>query len=392
MRYGLALLDKATGDSIPFPHSRKESPAVMQALKRTALYQTHLSLHARMVPFAGWEMPVQYNSILAEARAVRTKGGIFDVSHMSRIYISGPHATNLLDWVQTGNIRALAEGRARYSLICNEKGGIIDDTITYRLGQDNFLLVCNASNRNAVLDWLHRWREERYPQASIDDATLATVMIALQGPTTSRLLGSLCPQQPSVTRYFSATEGEINGSRVSIGRTGYTGEDGFELILEAQEGPQLWGTLMDRDMVPCGLGARDVLRLEAGLVLHGNDIDTSTSPLEAGLERFVCLEKEFAGAPALRRQQERGVERKLVGLLVEERSIPRHNYTLLAHGKTVGRVTSGSYSPTLDRNIAMGYVSKDYAALGQTIQVDIRGRATNAMVTSLPFYVRKRNP
>ena len=362
-----------------------------QTLMRTALYQTHLGLKARLVPFAGWEMPVQYTGILAESRAVRTKGGIFDVSHMGRIYISGPEATDLLDWIQTGNIGTLREGRARYSLVCNEEGGILDDTVTYRLAEDRYLLICNAANRDTIVSWIGRWRNERYPQTTINDVTLDTVMIAVQGPAVAVIVDSLCPQQPSSLRFFASMEGAVAGRKAFIGRTGYTGEDGFELVLDAADGPQIWQTLMDHEMAPCGLGARDVLRLEAGLALHGNDMDSTTSPLEAGLDRFVRLGKEFSGADALRHQQETGLKRKLVGLFVEGRSIPRHDHPLRAQGQVVGRVTSGGYSPTLDRNIAMGYVQPQWADPGQSLQVDIRGRLTEALVTTLPFYTRKRD-
>ena len=361
-------------------------------IKRTALYENHVALKGRIVPFAGWEMPVQYTSILEEARAVRSKGGIFDVSHMGRIYISGSQATELLDWLQTGNIGSLREGRARYSLICDEKGGIIDDTVTYRLTSDRYLLVCNASNRDGVLNWINHWRYTRFPETTLDDVTLKTAMIALQGPTTASLMDELCPQKPSSIRYFSRLEGTIAGRKVFMGRTGYTGEDGFELILDAAEASQMWEILLDHQMIPCGLWARDVLRLEAGLALHGNDIDQNTSPLEARLERFVRLEKNFVGAEKLRHQQEVGVTRELVGLLVEGRNLPRHDYPIEAEGNRIGHVTSGGYSPTLDRNIAMGYVPHEFASHGKHLQVDIRGRLADATVTSLPFYVRKREP
>ncbi|MBM3924725.1 MAG: glycine cleavage system aminomethyltransferase GcvT [SAR202 cluster bacterium] len=362
-----------------------------QTLQRTALYQTHVGLKARMVPFAGWEMPVQYGSILEEARAVRTKGGLFDVSHMGRVYISGPHATDLLDWIQTGSIGSLKETRARYSLVCDEKGGIIDDTVTYRLAPDRYLLVCNASNRPAVLAWVDRWRKQKFSQTTIDDVTTKTVMIAVQGPATAALMDTLSPDKPSAMRYFSGADARVNGKKAYIGRTGYTGEDGYEVIVDAADGPGLWKTLMDKGMAACGLGSRDVLRLEAALPLHGNDIDLTTTPLEAGLERFVKLDKEFVGAGILRQQQAQGVKRKLVGLFPEGPQIPRHNYLVKVNGKDAGHITSGGYSPTLDRNIAMGYVSHEFSAPGSKIQIDIRGRLSDATVTPLPFYTRKKD-
>ena len=240
---------------------------------RTALYESHVKLKGRMVPFAGWEMPVQYAGILAEANAVRRKGGIFDVSHMGRIYVSGPQATDLMEWIQTGRIGNLRKGRARYSLICNEDGGIMDDTVSYRLEDNQYLLICNASNRPAVVDWLERWRSERFSQTTLEDVTVDTVMIAVQGPDAASIVDSMSPETPSGLRFFRSMEATVLGRSVFVGRTGYTGEDGFEIVSDARDGADLWEALRDGGMAPCGLGARDVLRLEAGLPLHGSDID-----------------------------------------------------------------------------------------------------------------------
>lgn len=360
-----------------------------QSLSRTSLYETHISLNARMVPFAGWDMPVQYAGILAETRAVRSSAGLFDVSHMGRLDIRGPRAGPFLDWIVTANASDLRQNRARYAMICNEEGGIIDDTVFYRRGEDRYLLVCNASNRQYVVPWLLRWAEDRFPDTTIEDNTEATAMIALQGPDTPGMLGRLCDVDPSGIRTFSAAQGTVASVPAFIGRTGYTGEDGFELIVAAPDAPHVWQTLMGEGAVPCGLGARDVLRLEAALPLHGNDIDTTTTPLEAGLERFVRLDKEFVGADALRRERDGGSKRRLVGLEVRGRSIAREGYPILAKNTQAGRVTSGTYSPTLDRNIAMGYVTVESAEQGQELQVDIRGRLVEAEVVPLPFYSRE---
>ena len=384
------------------------------ALKRTPLYEAHTSLKARMVPFAGWEMPVQYGSILGETKAVRSGAGLFDVSHMGRLYISGPQSHLLMDWILTADASSLRENRARYAMICNEEGGIIDDAVFYRLyypgyqkgsldnqalkgteldaqgGKDHFLLVCNASNRQHVLPWMQAWATERFPNTTIDDRTEKTAMIALQGPSTPGLLDRLSDARPSGLRPFSSLEGTVSSKPALVGRTGYTGEDGFELMVEASDAAHVWEALIDEGAVPCGLGARDVLRLEAGLALHGNDIGPSTTPLEAGLERFVRLDKEFVGAEALRNQKQAGVKSRLVGLMVQARSIPRTDYPILVQGAEVGRVTSGTYSPTLDRPIAMGYVLVDFARPGQSLLVDVRGRHTDAEVVPLPFYHRRR--
>ena len=360
-----------------------------QALSRTSLYETHTSLNARMVPFAGWDMPVQYTGILAETRAVRSNAGLFDVSHMGRLDISGPQAGPFLDWIVTANASDLRQNRARYALICNEDGGIIDDTVFYRRSEDRYLLVCNASNRQYVVPWLMRWAGERFPDTTIEDNTEATAMIAFQGPSTPEVLDGLCDVNASGIRTFAAIEGTLLDSVPAfIGRTGYTGEDGFELIVAATDAPRIWQALMGEGAAPCGLGARDMLRLEAALPLHGHDINTATTPLEAGLERFVRLDKEFVGVQALRREKEAGPERRLVGLEVRGRSIAREGYPILAQGTRLGEVTSGTYSPTLDRNIAMGYVTVEFAEQGQELQVDIRGRLAEAEVVPLPFYSR----
>ena len=360
-------------------------------LKKTGLYDSHLSLNARMVPFAGWMMPVQYSGILNEVRAVRTKGGIFDVSHMGRLYISGVEATQLLDWLLTGHVSKLKLGRARYSLMCNEKGGIIDDTVTYRLSENKYLLICNASNRDTVVDWIESWINDKYPSTNIEDATLNTSMIAVQGPYADSLMDSLCFESPSSLKFFSSMDNNINDKDVFIGRTGYTGEDGFEIVVDSLNAPAIWNTLVENGMVPCGLGARDILRLEASLPLHGSDITSEISPIEAGLDRFVKLDKDFAGSDVLKAQQANGITKKLIGLIVQGRNLPRHNYPINFNGAAVGIITSGAYSPTLDRNIAMGYVPPEHSTPLLKLEVDIRGRIAEAEVTALPFYSRKRD-
>jgi aminomethyltransferase len=348
-----------------------------------------------MVPFGGWDMPVQYSGILAEVKGVRTACGLFDVSHMGRLYISGNQATEFLDWVLTGAASTLRVGRARYCLICNERGGVIDDTIFYRLAEDQYLLIPNAGNRPAVLAWFEDWVARKFPGGvDIQDRTQNTGLLALQGPGAAQVLDQVCRldggDAPSTLRAFAWGQGQLLGKRVFLGRTGYTGEDGFELVVDAADAEFLWRTLQERGALPCGLGARDVLRLEAGLPLHGHEIDPDTSPIEAGLDRFVRQEGEFVGAPVLRQQQRDGVARKLVGMKLPGRSAPRAGYPILAQGQAAGQVTSGSYSPTLDTSIAMGYVLVRYATPGQALEVDIRGRAAAAEVAPLPFYTRPR--
>ena len=336
-------------------------------------------------------MPVQYSGILGEVAAVRTATGLFDVSHMGRLYISGTRATEFLDWVLTGSVESLRVGRARYCMICNEKGGVIDDTIFYRLSEDRYLLIPNAGNRATVVAWFQRWIDEKFSTGcEMEDRTNATALLALQGPGASETMDRLCSEPPSSVRPFSWQENQLQGIPVMLGRTGYTGEDGFEIVADADQAVSLWQTLTENGATPCGLGARDVLRLEAGLPLHGHEIDENTTPIEAGLEKFVRFDKEYVGSDVLSSQHEKGVALRLVGLKMPGRSAPRAEYAILNRGEPVGRVTSGSYSPTLDTSIAMGYVDANQAEVGTMLEVDIRGRTAPIEVTSLPFYTRPR--
>ena len=359
---------------------------------QTGLFDTHTALGGRMVPFGGWDMPVQYpDGILAEVKSVRSATGIFDVSHMGRLYISGSKATEFLDWVLTNSASTLRVGRARYSLICNEKGGVIDDTIFYRLSEDRYLLIPNAGNRDAVVAWFQRWMDEKFsPGCTMEDVTTSTGLIAFQGPGTPAAIDDLIDNPVSEIRPFSWAERAIDGAPVFMGRTGYTGEDGFEVMVQGQDLVKVWSALKDAGAAPCGLGARDVLRLEAGLPLHGHEIDEDTTPVEAGLERFIQFDKYFLGSDVLLRQRESGTEKKLVGFTLPGRSAPRAEYALSHQGETVGSVTSGSYSPTLDTSIGMGYVLVRHAEPGRILDLDIRGRTAQVTLTELPFYNRPR--
>ncbi len=359
-------------------------------LKRTSLFQAHLSLGARMVPFGGWEMPLQYTSILDEARAVRSRSGIFDVSHMGRVDIQGTGAAQFLDRVLSVNVPAIPVGRGRYNVICDQQGGIIDDCIVYRRDKERFLLVPNASNTSTVLAWLARWAPGA-DQVRMEDVTSRYAMVALQGPQAVQVLGGLASADLGLIRPFAFAEAQVAGAPALLARTGYTGEDGFELIIPSEEAPRVWRSLLERGATPCGLGARDVLRLEAALLLHGNDMDTSVNPYEAGLDRFVDPDRDgYVAGEALRRVRSQGVSRKLVGFNMVGRGIPRHSYSILDNGKQIGQVTSGGYSPTLDRNIGLGYVPTGYSAPGSRFHVDVRGRPVEAEVTTLPFYSRRK--
>ena len=368
-------------------------------LRRTALYEVHARLGGRFVPFAGWEMPVRYGSIIAEARAVRSGVGLFDVSHMGRLEVSGADAAALLSATLSVDATGLRLGRARYNVICDDDGGILDDCIVYRRGASRFLLIPNASNTAAVIERLAELSGRMGADASVVDATERIAMIACQGPNAEAALQRLTERDLSRVRPFRAVRatmggnwgGDEGGSEGLIARTGYTGEDGFELMMPSEDAAGLWMALMELGAAACGLAARDVLRLEAGLMLHGNDMDTSVNPYEAGLDRFVEPDREgYAAGAALRRIRDEGVSRKIVGFAMVGRGIPRAGHDILDGKRRIGRVTSGGPSPTLDLNIGMGYVPVAYSEVGTRIAIDARGRMIEAEVVSLPFYRRGR--
>jgi aminomethyltransferase len=360
-----------------------------EALLETPLHAWHVAHGARMVPFGGWSMPVPYPSgILAEHRATRAAAGLFDISHMGRVELVGPDAPALLQRTTTNDVRALAEGRAQYSLLCNEAGGTLDDLIVYRL-PDRYLVVVNAGCRERDLRW---WREQgRGLDAEVLDRTPEIAMIALQGPAAEMLLQPICSAPLDRMRYYTATRAQVCGLDVLLARTGYTGEDGFELMPASAEAVALWEALLARrepaQPAPAGLGARDTLRLEAGMALYGHELTDEISPLEAGLGRVVKLDKgEFVGRAALRAQQAVGLTRQLVGFEMGDAAIPRQGYPLVASEETVGVVTSGSFGPSVERSIGLGYVPPTLAAPGTELAVLVRGRAAPARVRALPFW------
>ena len=359
-------------------------------LRRTPLYDTHISLGGRIVPFGGWAMPIQYQSILQEARAVRTNIGLFDVSHMGRLTIQGSGAAPLLSRVLSVGAISMRPGRARYCLICNEDGGIIDDCIVYRNDDEDFLLIPNAANTDKVISWLDRWNT-RPDSVSITNVTADTAMIAVQGPQSIPILNKVAADDISSVLPFNTVETQIDSKEAMLAHTGYTGEDGFEVIVSAEDAARIWMLLVDEGAASCGLGSRDVLRLEAGLLLHGNDMSEDTNPYEAGLERFVRPDRRgYVAREALLRARDNGVERKLVGFVMKGRGIARHGYAICDDGRQLGEVTSGGPSSLLDRNIGLGYVPAEFSDVGTRLQIDIRGRLIDAEITSLPFYVRSR--
>jgi aminomethyltransferase len=358
--------------------------------QRTPLYDTHVQAGARMVDFAGWEMPVQYEGILAEHEAVRTRVGLFDVSHMGEVIFRGPKALEALNRAFTNDLSKVADGQAQYGCLCRENGGIVDDVVVYRRAADDLLVCVNASNRQKDFDWLSAHAAGADVKNESDD----WAQLALQGPLAAQLLQRLTNVNLSVLRSYRFAKGEVAGIPCLVARTGYTGEDGFELFCPPQDAARLWGELMEAGrherIAPCGLGARDSLRLEMAYRLYGSDMDDVTTPLEAGLAWVVKLEKgDFVGRDALVRQREQGLARKLVGFVLTDAGIPRHGYPVLQDGKRVGEVTSGTKSPSLGTSIGLAYVPPALAAEGSTFDVEIRGRAAAARAVKTPFYTRK---
>jgi aminomethyltransferase len=362
--------------------------------RATPLVARHEALGARLVDFAGWRMPIQYAGILEEHRAVRQRAGLFDLCHMGELFVEGPEAGDALAGAVTTDPRTLAVGRAHYSMICAPDGGILDDLIVYRLADDRFLVVANASNATVVSDALAERFEGR--RAILDDRSLATALVAIQGPAALGILAPLTELDLGAVRYYGIAQGSVAGVPGLVARTGYTGEDGFEVFVDADAGTTIWDALAaagaGAGLVPVGLGARDTLRLEAGMPLYGNELDRSTTPFEAGLGRVVKLAKEggFVGRDALVAAAEAGVRRRLVGLVVRGRGIARHGHRVMSGEQASGTVTSGTMSPTLGVPIAMAYVAPADSAPGTMLDVEIRDTRAAAEVVPLPFYTRSR--
>jgi aminomethyltransferase len=357
-----------------------------EALRRTPLYEEHKASGARLVDFAGWEMPVQYAGIKAEHEAVRKDAGLFDVSHMGEAVFRGPGAEEAVQRLVTRDVSRLEVGQAGYAAVCYEDGGTVDDVLVYRRAGD-FLIVVNASNREKDLE--HFRANTQDLDVEISDESDDWALLALQGPRAAELLQALTETDLSEILYYRFVEREVGISPVVLSRTGYTGEDGFEIFARPEDAPALWRRLIEAGAVPVGLGARDTLRLEAGMCLYGNELDAETTPLEAGISFAVHLGKaeEFIGQEALLRENEEGLEKKLVGFKVEGRGIARHDYPVAVGGETVGTVTSGTMSPTLNEAIGLALVAPD---VEDRFEVVIRGRSVEARAVPLPFYKRKR--
>ncbi len=368
------------------------TPTVGDLPHETPLAERHRALGARMIDFAGWLMPVQYTSILDEHRAVRERVGLFDLSHMGELFVEGPDAAEALAGAIVTDPPALAVGRAQYSMICAPDGGVIDDLIVYRLAADRFMVVANASNAAVVSDALAE-RLER-SRAVLDDRSLATGLVAIQGPRALDALRPLTDVDLDALRYYAIAEGHVVGIPAMVARTGYTGEDGFEVFVDTRRTVELWDALLTAtraaEGVPVGLGARDTLRLEAGMPLYGNELSRDRTPFDAGLGRVVKLTKtgDFVGRAALERVAAEGPRRRLVGLVVEGRGIARHGYPVHAGERRTGIVTSGTQSPTLGVPIAMADVAPEDGEPGTMLDVEIRDARVPARVVPLPFYRR----
>ncbi|HVN64664.1 MAG TPA: glycine cleavage system aminomethyltransferase GcvT [Candidatus Binataceae bacterium] len=368
------------------------------AAKRTVLYDAHRKLGAKMTVFGGFEMPVNYSGIIDEHMAVRTAAGLFDLSHMGEFEVSGPHALALLERAFTNSAARLAVGRAQYTILCAPDGGTIDDLIVYRLGAERYMLCVNASNIDADREWLLELNGGR---AAFEDQSDATALVAVQGPAAVSILAALAEFPIVDVPRFAVANGKVAGGDCIAARTGYTGEDGFELFTPNASAPKLFDAILDagssRGIKPIGLGARDTLRLEAALPLYGHELDRQTSPLEAGLDIFVKLGRDFIGATALQAARTAGLAKKLIGLQTSDgKVIARQGHRIFVDGEAAGAVTSGTFAPALGRPAAMAYVALDETRgappkAGSALEVEIRGKRAPAVVVPMPFYRRPRN-
>jgi len=366
--------------------------------ERTPLYDEHLAAGGRMVEFAGFELPVQYTTLVEEHQAVRLRAGLFDVSHMGEIFVRGPGAFDFVQLASCNDHSKMTVGRAQYTGLMYPEGTFVDDTLVHKIAEDEYLLVVNAANRLKDFTYLEDLALD-HDDVEVVDLSDEYAQLALQGPMALDILQPLTPQELGEIKYYRFVHGEIAGTPALIARTGYTGEDGFELYVEPSAAPALWRAILEKGkpqgVQPAGLGARDTLRFEAGMCLYGNDIDHTTTPLEAGLGWIVKLGKgDFIGRDVLERQREEGVERRLVGFEMVDRGIARHGYPVLldeGSGEPVGTVTSGTQSPTLGKALGMTYLPISATEVGQEFTVQIRNRAARARVVELPFYSRKKN-
>ncbi len=363
-------------------------------LKRTPLNEWHRDRGAKMVDFGGWDMPIQFEGILAEHEAVRQRAGLFDVSHMGEVRVRGADALDFIQHLITNDAGTLEDGQAQYTVMVNHEGGVIDDLLVYRLEADNYLLVVNAGTTPKDVAWIEERATAFGGAVEVADESAAWAQLALQGPVAEEILSTVLPADLAAIRYYRSAFSEFDGTRVLVSRTGYTGEDGFEVYLPPEHSTALADAILDAGagagVMPIGLGARDTLRLEAGMLLYGNDMDESRTPVEAGLRWLIKPAKgDFVGKTVLEAQLADGTEQHLVGFSLQERGVPRHGYELCdADGGPIGEVTSGSFSPTLQNGIGFGYVPSQMSAVDTPLKVAVRGRTMEARVVKTPFYRR----
>ena len=362
-------------------------------MPQTPLHAEHARLGASYTDFGGWDMPVRYSSDLAEHEAVRTNAGLFDISHMAEIFIQGVGSAAFLDYSLVGQASLIENGKAKYSLICNSDGGIIDDLIVYRLGDESFLVIANAGNREAVVNALST-RAATLGFTGVKDKSDEYALLAIQGPNATKILQSVTDTDLSTLPYYSIGEGTVSGVHAYLCRTGYTGEDGFEVLFSSDDAVKVFNALIEAGAVPCGLASRDTLRLEAGMPLYGHELNLDVNPYEAGFARVVRLDRDdFVGRDALLGLSHETPSRKLVGLVGEGKRAARADYPLYADSEStvqIGIITSGALSPTLGYPVAMGYLETDFSELGETVSVDIRGTRLPMTIVKLPFYKRSK--
>ena len=361
------------------------------ALKATPLNAIHRSQGAKMVDFGGWDMPVQYTSIVDEHHAVRRAVGLFDVSHMGEIEVRGPEAFRLVDYIATSAVRKMQLGQAQYAGMLYEHGGFVDDILVYKISDTHYFLCVNAANQDK--DYGHI-RLSNHFHATVEFTSERYAQLAVQGPLAASTVQKLTPVDLGTIRYYRFADGEVCGIPARIARTGYTGEDCFELFVAPEAAAMLWDRVLEAGaefgIKQCGLGARNTLRLEAGMALYGHEISASINPIEAGLARNCDMEKEFQGKPAVERHSREGVKRKLVGIEMRGRGIARDGYEIYVDGRPAGWVTSGSPSPTLNKNIGLCYLPAEYAEVGRTVHVIVRGQPVEAVTVTTPFYKRAK--
>ncbi|MBP1932819.1 glycine cleavage system aminomethyltransferase GcvT [Ammoniphilus resinae] len=363
----------------------------MSDLKRTPLFPVYQAYGAKTIDFGGWELPVQFSSIKEEHEAVRNRTGLFDVSHMGEIEVQGPEALAFVQKITTNDASKLQTGAIQYSIMCYENGGTVDDLLVYKKADDCFLLVVNAANLDTDFAWMKRHLQEN---AELVNVSEQTALLAIQGPRSEEILGKLTDMDLSQLKFFQFSEVRLAGFQVLLSRSGYTGEDGFEIYCNPEDAVQLWNKILEagkaEGILPCGLGARDTLRFEARLPLYGQELSEQISPLEAGVGFAVKLDKEvdFIGKSALLKQKSEGVSRKLVGIEMIERGIPRTHYPVYVNDKKIGEVTTGTQSPTLKKNIGLVLVEVEFAGIGTELEVEIRGKRLKAVVVKTPFYKR----